>query len=93
MVECKHSHRHQSGELVVSDDLKMMGGHGPDVKPRVRYYSLFADRNYKRVFMEDDDYTFIAPVDPDPIKLDESGEVVVLIKTVEGDLYLRVKGE
>ena len=43
--------------------------------------------------MEDDDYTFITPVDPDPIKLDESGEVVVLIKTVEGDLYLRVKGE
>ena len=28
--------------------------------------------------MEDDDYTFIAPVDPDPIKLDESGEVVVV---------------
>jgi len=63
------------------------------VKPRVRYYSLFADRNYKRVFMEDDDYTFIAPVDPDPIKLDESGEVVVLIKTVDGDVYLRSKGE
>ena len=43
--------------------------------------------------MEDDDYTFIAPVDPDPIKLDEPGEVVVLIKTTEGDLYLRTKGE
>jgi len=32
------------------------------------------------------------PVEPDPIKLDE-GEVVVLIKTVEGDVYLRTKGE
>ena len=88
-----HDIQHQSGELVVRDEIRRKGGHGPDLKPRVRYYSLFADRNYKRVFMEDDDYTFIAPVDPDPIKLDESGEVVVLIKTVEGDLYLRVKGE
>jgi hypothetical protein len=33
------------------------------------------------------------PVDPDPIKLDESGEVVVLIKTTEGDLYLSVLKE
>lgn len=33
------------------------------------------------------------PVDPDPIKLDDSGEVVVLIKTVDGDVYLRSKGE
>ena len=71
----------------------MMGGQGPDLKSRVRYYSLFADRNYKRVFMEDDDYTFITPVDPDPIKLDDSSEVVVLIKTVDGDVYLRTKGE
>ena len=30
------------------------------------------------------------PVDPDPIKLDDSGEVVVLIKTTEGDVYLKV---
>jgi len=33
------------------------------------------------------------PVDHDPIKLDESGEVVVLIKTTDGDLYLRSNGE
>jgi hypothetical protein len=33
------------------------------------------------------------PVDPDPIKLDDSGEVVVLIKTNDGDLYLKFKGE
>jgi len=42
---------------------------------------------------EFDDIIISSPVEPDPIKLDESGEVVVLIKTVEGDLYLRVKGE
>ena len=43
--------------------------------------------------MDEDEYTVVTPVDPDPIKLDESGEVVVLIKTTEGDLYLRIKGE
>lgn len=42
---------------------------------------------------EFDDIIISSPVDPDPIKLDESGEVVVLIKTVEGDVYLRSKGE
>jgi hypothetical protein len=36
---------------------------------------------------------FSAPVYHDPIKLDESGDVVVLIKTTEGDLYLSFKGE
>ena len=68
------------------------GGHGPDAKSRVRYYSISADRKNKRVFMEDE-YTIVSPVDPDPIKLDDSGEVVVLIKTVDGDVYLRSKGE
>ena len=43
------------------------------------------------MFMDEDEYTIVSPVDPDPIKLDE-GEVVVLIKTTEGDLYLSVKG-
>jgi hypothetical protein len=39
------------------------------------------------------DRYYTPPVDPDPIKLDESGEVVVLIKTTDGDLYLRSNGE
>ena len=38
------------------------------------------------------DRYYTPPVDPDPIKLDE-GEVVVLIKTNDGDLYLKFKGE
>ena len=42
--------------------------------------------------MDEDEYTIVSPVEPDPIKLDE-GEVVVLIKTINGDIYLRVKGE
>ena len=41
---------------------------------------------------EFDDIIISSPVDPDPIKLDE-GEVVVLIKAVDGDLYLKFKGE
>ena len=45
------------------------------------------------MFMDEDEYTIVTPVDPDPIKLDDSSEVVVLIKTVEGDVYLRTKGE
>ena len=40
-----------------------------------------------------DDIIISSPVDPDPIKLDDSGEVVVLIKTNDGDLYLKFKGE
>jgi hypothetical protein len=39
---------------------------------------------------EFDDIIISSPVNPDPIKLDESGEVVVLIKTTEGDVYLKV---
>jgi len=41
---------------------------------------------------EFDDIIISSPVEPDPIKLDDSSEVVVLIKTTEGDLYLSVKG-
>ena len=49
-MEDKHAKQAQSGELVVSYDLKMMGGHGPDVKSRGRYYSLSKDRKNKRRF-------------------------------------------
>ena len=47
----------------------------------------------KGVMDEFDDIIISSPIDPDPIKLDESGEVVVLIKTNDGDLYLKFKGE
>ena len=52
MVEDNHDIEHQSGELVVSDDVReRRGGYGPDLKLRCRYYSLSKDRKYKRVLL------------------------------------------
>ena len=51
MVDVIHDIQHQSGELVVSDEIRRRGGHGPDAKSRVRYYSLSKDRKNKRVWM------------------------------------------
>jgi hypothetical protein len=38
--------------------------------------------------LEFDDIIIFPPVDPDPIQLDESGKVTVIIKTLDGDVRI-----
>jgi hypothetical protein len=38
--------------------------------------------------LEFDDILVFSPVDPDPIRLDDDGKVVVVIKTLDGDIAI-----
>jgi hypothetical protein len=54
-------------------------------KPSTKEYRDNYDRTFRGEF---NDILVFSPVDPDPIKLDESGNVVVVIKTLDGDIAI-----
>jgi len=53
-------------------------------KPATREYR----DNYDRTFRSRDLPESISVADPDPIRLNEDGKVVVLIKTLDGDIEI-----